>query len=200
MSNQTHSTQALPGNAPVPNGATASGVPGATHHGSSSQQGGSSTRPSTNGHHAPSNHHSSPPPTNPPSIPPPAPPSSMPPQQQAQPKNNRVSQPLPLAPTGAPTVVPPLPTHQPHQQQQQRDPEPQHPGQGGGASTNHILFYVKALYDYTATIDEEFDFQAGDVIAVTATPDDGWWSGELLDEARRVEGRHVFPSNFVCLF
>lgn len=59
---------------------------------------------------------------------------------------------------------------------------------------------VKALYEYTATIEEEFDFQAGDVIAVTATPDDGWWSGELLDEARRVEGRNVFPSNFVCLF
>ncbi|KAK0471555.1 SH3 domain-containing protein [Armillaria novae-zelandiae] len=63
-----------------------------------------------------------------------------------------------------------------------------------------ILFYVKALYDYKATIEEEFDFQVGDVIAVTATPDDGWWSGELLDEARREEGRHVFPSNFVCLF
>ncbi|KAH8830793.1 SH3 domain-containing protein [Flagelloscypha sp. PMI_526] len=63
-----------------------------------------------------------------------------------------------------------------------------------------VLFSVKALYDYTATIDEEFDFQANDVIAVTATPDDGWWSGELLDEARREEGRHIFPSNFVCLF
>lgn len=63
-----------------------------------------------------------------------------------------------------------------------------------------ILFYVKALYDYTATIDEEFDFQAGDIIAVTATPEDGWWSGELLDEDRRQRGRHVFPSNFVCLF
>ncbi|KAF9012617.1 hypothetical protein BDQ17DRAFT_1321593 [Cyathus striatus] len=59
---------------------------------------------------------------------------------------------------------------------------------------------VKALYDYTATIDEEFDFQAGDIIAVTATPEDGWWSGELLDETRRQRGRHVFPSNFVCLF
>jgi len=59
---------------------------------------------------------------------------------------------------------------------------------------------VKALYDYTATISEEFDFQAGDIIAVTATPDDGWWIGELLDEERRVEGRNVFPSNFVCLF
>lgn len=63
-----------------------------------------------------------------------------------------------------------------------------------------ILFYVKALYDYTATIDEEFDFQSGDIIAVTDTPEDGWWSGELLDEARKQPGRHVFPSNFVCLF
>jgi len=59
---------------------------------------------------------------------------------------------------------------------------------------------VKALYDYTATIDEEFDFQSGDIIAVTDTPEDGWWSGELLDEARKQPGRHVFPSNFVCLF
>ena len=56
------------------------------------------------------------------------------------------------------------------------------------------------MYDYTATIDEEFDFQAGDVIAVTATPDDGWWSGELLDEERREEGRRIFPSNFVCMY
>jgi len=59
---------------------------------------------------------------------------------------------------------------------------------------------VRALYDYTATIPEEFDFQASDIIAVTATPEDGWWSGELLDENRRVPGRHIFPSNFVHLF
>ena len=56
---------------------------------------------------------------------------------------------------------------------------------------------VKARFDYTATDEEEFDFRGGDVIAVTATPDNGWWSGELLDEARRVEGRNVFPRNFV---
>ena len=62
------------------------------------------------------------------------------------------------------------------------------------------LLTVQALYDYQATIDEEFDFQAGDIIAVTATPEDGWWSGELLDEARRRPGRHIFPSNFVALF
>lgn len=67
---------------------------------------------------------------------------------------------------------------------------------------SHIYswFAVKALYDYAATIDEEFDFQAGDIIAVTSTPEDGWWTGELLDEARRQPGRNVFPSNFVCLF
>jgi hypothetical protein len=54
---------------------------------------------------------------------------------------------------------------------------------------------VKALYDYQATSAAEFDFQAGDIIAVTSTPDDGWWSGELLDEARRSPGRTDFPSN-----
>ena len=56
------------------------------------------------------------------------------------------------------------------------------------------------MYDYKATIDEEFDFTNGDVIAVTSTPEDGWWTGMLLDDTRRVPGRTVFPSNFVCLF
>ncbi|PPQ64545.1 hypothetical protein CVT24_008447 [Panaeolus cyanescens] len=144
-----------------------------------------------------------PPQTNPPNHPPPPIPEPAPPMSHQvststigtasssrSPSPNRQyrqSQPLPMVPGGAnngpsharaPTPPPPI---------------PQQP-------SNRILFYVKALYDYTATIDEEFDFQAGDVIAVTATPDDGWWSGELLDEARREEGRNVFPSNFVCLF
>ncbi|KAJ7581599.1 hypothetical protein C8J56DRAFT_248686 [Mycena floridula] len=62
-----------------------------------------------------------------------------------------------------------------------------------------ILFYVQALYPYTATIPDEFDFTAGDIIAVTSTPEDGWWGGELLDEERRGRGGWVFPSNFVRL-
>ncbi|KZT55674.1 hypothetical protein CALCODRAFT_498269 [Calocera cornea HHB12733] len=75
------------------------------------------------------------------------------------------------------------------------------PPTGQWTSTGRgILFYVKALYDYQASIPEEFDFQTGDIIAVTDTPEDGWWSGELLDEERRQGGRHIFPSNFVCLF
>ncbi|KAF9523616.1 hypothetical protein CPB83DRAFT_775169 [Crepidotus variabilis] len=63
----------------------------------------------------------------------------------------------------------------------------------------NLLIPVKALYDYKATDDTEFDFQVGDIIAVMSTPEDGWWSGELLDEARREESRHIFPSNFVSL-
>ncbi|KAJ6497415.1 SH3 domain-containing protein [Mycena sanguinolenta] len=115
----------------------------------------------------------------------PPPPSTWQTELEAQPLSRRVSGPLPPQP----------PTQSPYQETpQNRAPTPP-PDEGG-----RILFYVKALYDYTATIAEEFDFQAGDVIAVTATPDDGWWSGELLDEARREEGRHVFPSNFVVLF
>lgn len=58
-----------------------------------------------------------------------------------------------------------------------------------------VLFYVKALYDYEAASETEFNFQVGDIIAVTKTPADGWWSGELLDEARRRPGKTDFPSN-----
>ena len=62
-----------------------------------------------------------------------------------------------------------------------------------------ILFYVKALYDYQASLPEEFSFTAGDIIAVTHTEPDGWWQGELLDETRRMPGANTFPSNFVVL-
>ncbi|KAF4574500.1 hypothetical protein AB1N83_006750 [Pleurotus pulmonarius] len=100
---------------------------------------------------------------------------------------------------------------QPPQQQPYREPSPavapqpapHSQSQMAGQVTEEgkpILCYVQALYDYTGTIDEEFDFQAGDIIAVTATPEDGWWSGELLDESRRRRGKHIFPSNFVRLF
>ncbi|KAF9562963.1 hypothetical protein CPC08DRAFT_344923 [Agrocybe pediades] len=121
-------------------------------------------------------------------------------QQQSQ-QHQRMTQAQPL-------VQQPLQQRGYQQPQQQmyrdpspvgRSPSPQPPAQTTDSGDN-VLFYVKALYDYTATIEEEFDFQAGDIIAVTATPEDGWWSGELLDEARRQKGRNVFPSNFVCLF
>ncbi|KAK2463074.1 hypothetical protein APHAL10511_004729 [Amanita phalloides] len=98
----------------------------------------------------------------------------------------RESQPLPAVPHGGNRAREP--------------PAPVQPPVPVTEAGNRILFLVRALYDYKATIDEEFDFQADDIIAVTETPDDGWWSGELLDEARREPGRHIFPSNYVCLF
>ncbi|KAF8151931.1 hypothetical protein K438DRAFT_1688022 [Mycena galopus ATCC 62051] len=85
-----------------------------------------------------------------------------------------------------------------HQPPIRRTPSPQ--PQQQTSDGKWILFYVKALFDYKATIDEEFDFQEGDIIAVTATPEDGWWSGELLDDSRRARGKHIFPSNFVQIF
>ncbi|KAJ7048843.1 SH3 domain-containing protein [Mycena amicta] len=144
-------------------------------------------------------HHKSEEPPLPPPPPPPPPPTSPPTtftqdarRKSSQPSLRRVSGPLPQQPGGTRSQTPapqppPLPTQ----------------GQGGGdadVDPDRILFFVQALYDYTATIDEEFDFEAGDIIAVKATPDDGWWSGELLDEARRIPGRHIFPSNFITLF
>ncbi|XAO24209.1 hypothetical protein I312_103004 [Cryptococcus bacillisporus CA1280] len=88
-----------------------------------------------------------------------------------------------------------------HQQQKTPSPQPNQPPPNmvptGQWSTSGlpVMFYVKALYDYSAQTAAEFDFQAGDIIAVTSTPEDGWWSGELLDEARRTPGRTDFPSN-----
>ncbi|TCD64781.1 hypothetical protein EIP91_003641 [Steccherinum ochraceum] len=71
----------------------------------------------------------------------------------------------------SPSPQPPPP--QPPMQSQQQAPPPtgQYTEDGRG-----VLFYVKAMYDYQAVIDEEFDFQQGDIIAVTDTPEDGWWS------------------------
>lgn len=74
------------------------------------------------------------------------------------------------------------------------------------------------MYDYAATMDEEFSFQRDDIIAVFAADPDGWWQGvrlhprsmswtrrltmatqELLDDTRRKPGAYVFPSNFTVL-
>lgn len=32
--------------------------------------------------------------------------------------------------------------------------------------------------------DEDLDLKLGDIVAVTNAPDDGWWSGELVNEAK----------------
>ncbi|KAG5644505.1 hypothetical protein DXG03_008247 [Asterophora parasitica] len=132
------------------------------------------------------------------------PPTTEPPTPQpSQPQPQEFVPPSTVSPpsrSGSHRVSGPLPVPGNQYMREEQPPLPAPPPPQPEQETGCILFYVKALYDYNATIEEEFDFQAGDVIAVTATPDDGWWSGELLDEARREEGRHIFPSNFVCLF
>ncbi|KAJ7074327.1 SH3 domain-containing protein [Mycena amicta] len=119
-----------------------------------------------------------------------------PPQPQVQQQLVRAQQPPSQQLVRAPQQL----QHPQYQHpQRSRSPSPQAPHHQT-SDGKLILFFVKALFSYTATIEEEFDFQEGDIIAVTSTPEDGWWSGELLDEGRRVPGKHVFPSNFVELF
>ncbi|KAF9358529.1 Proline-serine-threonine phosphatase-interacting protein 2 [Mortierella sp. AD094] len=58
-----------------------------------------------------------------------------------------------------------------------------------------ILFFVRAIYDYEATIPEELSLKEGDILGVLHTRDDGWWEGSLMDEYRGPM-RGLFPSNF----
>ncbi|KAF9523828.1 hypothetical protein CPB83DRAFT_862169 [Crepidotus variabilis] len=63
-----------------------------------------------------------------------------------------------------------------------------------------ILFYVKALHDYTTTVPEEFDFKVGDIIAVLKVRKSGWWTGEpILGDETVKTGKKVFPSNYVTI-
>lgn len=102
------------------------------------------------------------------------------------------------SPTPTPAPIPaPAPAPQPTQPAQQ--PATHAPTGQYSDAGQPILFYVKALYDYQATNPDEFSFTTGDIIAVTHTEADGWWQGELLDEARRKVGANTFPSNFVAL-
>ncbi|KAF9918543.1 Proline-serine-threonine phosphatase-interacting protein 2 [Lobosporangium transversale] len=70
--------------------------------------------------------------------------------------------------------------------------------QAGTQSTHdgrRILFYVRVMYDYEATIPEELSLKEGNIIAVLHTRDDGWWEGDLIDDNRN-HMRGLFPSNF----
>ena len=59
------------------------------------------------------------------------------------------------------------------------------------AGTPHDLLdnvIAKALYDYSAAIPEECSFRKGDVVLVTRTQDDGWWSGEIAGSNPTIQG------------
>ncbi|KAI9296391.1 hypothetical protein K502DRAFT_340992 [Neoconidiobolus thromboides FSU 785] len=60
------------------------------------------------------------------------------------------------------------------------------------------LFFVlvRVLYDYLREMEQELTIQQGQILAVLATHDDGWWEGEFVDPNTGVATRGIFPSNF----
>jgi hypothetical protein len=54
-----------------------------------------------------------------------------------------------------------------------------------------VIFECVALFDYTATLEDELNFHANDVINVVNQDEAGWWMGELNGKIG------LFPSNFV---
>ncbi|KAG0050791.1 Proline-serine-threonine phosphatase-interacting protein 2 [Gryganskiella cystojenkinii] len=74
-------------------------------------------------------------------------------------------------------------------------PTTQQPSRQTTPDGKPILFYVRVIYDYEATIPEELSLKEGDVLAVLHAREDGWWEGDLLSEIRGPI-RGLFPSNF----
>jgi hypothetical protein len=57
-----------------------------------------------------------------------------------------------------------------------------------------IINYARAMYQYTAAIPEEMSFAKGDILAILAHQEDGWWEAELVG----VQGRPgLVPSNYL---
>jgi len=59
-----------------------------------------------------------------------------------------------------------------------------------------IISYARAIYQYNAAIPEEMSFAKGDILAVLAHQEDGWWEAELVG----IQGRPgLVPSNYLQL-
>ncbi|KAJ1920856.1 formin-binding protein [Mycoemilia scoparia] len=67
---------------------------------------------------------------------------------------------------------------------------------GRSEDTRPVLFYVRALHDYTAEQPEEISLRERMVVSVLATNLDGWWEGEITDPTTGELKRGLFPSNF----
>ncbi|KAG8802406.1 hypothetical protein FRC18_007559 [Serendipita sp. 400] len=64
-------------------------------------------------------------------------------------------------------------------------------------SNGNPVFYVEAVYDYRATREDEFNFQAGDIIAVYSTPLGQFWVG-ANQRARTPSRGKLFPWKLVA--
>jgi hypothetical protein len=58
-------------------------------------------------------------------------------------------------------------------------------------------FKVKALFDYTSPHEDDLNFPADEIIAVTAIEDDDWYFGEYTDKPTGGKKEGIFPKNFV---
>ena len=68
--------------------------------------------------------------------------------------------------------------HQPHQQQYQPPPPPQQQQQPPPPpAAPPPITHARALYDFTATRDDEMSLRAGEVVEVLSTADADWWLG-----------------------
>jgi hypothetical protein len=64
-------------------------------------------------------------------------------------------------------------------------------------NTHSGAFSVKAVSNYTGADDKDLTFSVGDVIEVSKTSNDGWWTGRLVNGRRRQRDGRLFPANLV---
>lgn len=64
-------------------------------------------------------------------------------------------------------------------------------------SAGQPLFFVEAVYNYQATREDEFNFVAGDIIAVLSTPSGAYWVG-VNQRARAPSKGRMFPWKLVA--
>ncbi|KAF9432077.1 hypothetical protein BGZ76_011298 [Entomortierella beljakovae] len=60
----------------------------------------------------------------------------------------------------------------------------------------HGQKFVRAIYNFDASADEELSLRKGDIVRVIEKIDDGWWDGELFDK-NGIRYGGMFPSNYV---
>lgn len=65
------------------------------------------------------------------------------------------------------------------------------------SSGDNPPFKVKALYDYSSGHDDDLQFDADDIITVTAIEDADWYFGQLKDKTTGEIREGIFPNNFV---
>jgi hypothetical protein len=56
---------------------------------------------------------------------------------------------------------------------------------------------VRAIRDYVGADDKDLSFHAGDIIIVSKTSNDGWWTGRLENDSTKQPEDLLFPANFV---